>query len=76
MYPQNKFVLFYEYLGFFRESNLQQCVKTVYGESATTGGLPQLSPQVTVLPNSIVTLKELQSWPKHLGHFVIFPKKQ
>ena len=34
---------------FFRESNLQQCVKTVYGESATAGGLPQLSPQVTVL---------------------------
>ena len=33
---------------FFRESNLQQCVKTVYGESATTGGLPQLSPQVKV----------------------------
>jgi len=30
---------------FFRENNLQQCVKTVYGESATTGGLPQLSPQ-------------------------------
>ena len=35
-------------IGFFRESNLQQCVKTVYGESATTSGLPQLSPQVTV----------------------------
>lgn len=27
------------------ESNLQQCVKTVYGESATTSGLPHLSPQ-------------------------------
>lgn len=31
---------------YFRESNLQQGVKTVYGESATTSGLPQLSPQV------------------------------
>ncbi|XP_022799763.1 HAUS augmin-like complex subunit 3 [Stylophora pistillata] len=27
------------------ESNLQQCMKTVYGESATTGGLPHLNPQ-------------------------------
>jgi len=30
----------------FREHNLQQCAKTVYGESTTTRGLPQLSPQV------------------------------
>ena len=29
-----------------REHNLQQCVKTVYGESVTTGSLAQLSPQV------------------------------
>ena len=32
-----------------RESNLQQCIKTVYGESATAGGLPQLSPQVKII---------------------------
>ena len=29
-----------------REHNLQQCGQTVYGESATRRGLPELSPQV------------------------------
>lgn len=45
------------------EHNLQRCVKTVYGESATTGGLPQLSPQriadgLTQLDELLVTLEQ------------------
>jgi len=45
------------------EHNIQQCVKTVYGESATTGGLPQLSPQriadgLSQLDELLVTLEQ------------------
>ncbi|XP_073259041.1 HAUS augmin-like complex subunit 3 [Porites lutea] len=45
------------------EHNLQQCAKTVYGESTTTRGLPQLSPQCIAdglrqLDELLVTLEQ------------------
>ena len=54
---------------FFRESNLQQGVKTVYGESATTSGLPHLSPQVTVLIQFYLTVPSLAPAPPFLSIF-------
>ena len=75
---KNNFIQFSVWLdvlngSFFRESNLQQCVKTVYGESATTGGLPQLSPQVMMFLQSTMLQQRLQvactNLPQHFLNF-------